>query len=37
MTTRSFNALTQVQKYMITNQKSLYFPPLLNRNLPSVR
>ena len=32
-----FNALTWVQKYMTTNQKSLYFPPLLNRNLPTVR
>ena len=32
-----FNALTGVQKYMAANQKSLYFPVLVNRNLPTVR
>ena len=34
---KKFNALTRVQNYMTTDQKSLYFPPLLNRNLPIVR
>ena len=34
---KKLNALTRVQKYMTTDQKSLYFPPLLNRNLPIVR
>ena len=33
---KKFNALTQVQNYMTTDQKSLYFTPLLNRNLPIV-
>ena len=33
---KKFNTLTQFQKYIIV-QKSLYFPPLLNRNLPTVR
>ena len=32
-----FNALMWVHNYMTTNEKSLYFPPLLNRNLPTVR
>ena len=32
-----FNPLGRLQKYMTTNQKSLYFPPFLNRNLPTVR
>ena len=32
-----FNALTWVQKYVTTNQKSLYFLPFINRNLPTVR
>ena len=31
------NALTRVQNYITNDQKSLYFPPLLNRNLPIVR
>ena len=34
---KKFNALTRVQKYITTDQKSLYFPPLLNHNLPTVR
>ena len=34
---KKFNALRRVQKYMTTDQKSLHFPPLLNRNLPTVR
>ena len=34
---KKFNALTRVQKYMTTGQESLYFPPLLNRNLTSTR
>ena len=34
---KKLNALTRVQKYMTTDQKSLYCPPLLNRNLPIVR
>ena len=29
-----FNALTRVQKYMTTDKKNIYFPPLLNHNLP---
>ena len=33
---KKFNALTQVQNYMTTDQKSLYFTPLLYRNLPIV-
>ena len=37
ITKSKFNTLTWVQKYMTTNQKGLYFPPLLNRNLPTVR
>ena len=36
-TNKKFNALTRVQKYMTTDRKSSYFPPLLNRNLPTVR
>ena len=31
------HALTRVQTYMTTDQKSLYFPPLINCNLPIVR
>ena len=34
---KKFNALTRVQKYMVADQKSSYFSPLLNRNLPTVR
>ena len=34
---KKFNALTRVRKYMVTDQKSSYFSPLLNRNLPTVR
>ena len=34
---KKFNALTRVQNYMTTDQKNLYFGPLLNRNLPIVR
>ena len=34
---KKFNALTRVQKCMTAHQKSLYSPPLLNRNLPTVR
>ena len=34
-TNKKFNALTPVQKYMTTDQKSLYFPALLNSNLPT--
>ena len=34
---KKFNALTRVQNYMATKQKSLYFPPLLNHNLPIAR
>ena len=34
---KKFNALTRIQKYMTTDQKSLYFLPLLNRSLPIVR
>ena len=33
---KKFNALTRVQNYMITDQKSLHFLPLLNPNLPIV-
>ena len=33
---KEFNALTQVQKYMTTDQKKFIFPPLLNRNLSTV-
>ena len=33
---KKFNALTRVQNYMTTDQKSLHFLPLLNRNLPIV-
>ena len=35
-TNKKFNVLTWVQNYMATDQKSLYFPPLLNRNLPFI-
>ena len=35
-TNKKFNALTRVQKYITTDQKSLYFPPSLNCNLPTV-
>ena len=32
---KKFNALTRVQKYMTTDKKKyIYFPPLLNYNLP---
>ena len=31
---KKFNALTRVQKYMTTDKKKIYFPPLLNHNLP---
>ena len=34
---KNFNALARFQKYMTTDQKRLYFPPLLNRSLPIVR
>ena len=34
---KKFNALTRVQKYMVADQKSSHFSPLLNRNLPTVR
>ena len=34
---KKFNALTRVQNYMTADQKSLYFPPLLNCSLPIVR
>ena len=33
---KKLNTLTRVQIYITTDQKSLYFPPLLNRNLPTV-
>ena len=33
---KKFDTLTCFQKYIIV-QKNLYFPPLLNRNLPTVR
>ena len=36
-TNKKFNASTRIQKYMTTDQKSLYFPRLLNRNLPTLR
>ena len=34
---KKFNTLTRVQRMMTTDEKSLYFPPLLNFNLPTVR
>ena len=34
---KKFNALTRVQKYMNTDQKRQYSPPLLNHNLSTVR
>ena len=36
-TTKTFDASTRIQKYMTTDQKSLYFLPLLNRSLPTLR
>ena len=34
---KKFNALTHVQKRLTINQKSLYFPLILNQNLATVR
>ena len=36
-TYNKFNALMRVQKYMTTDQKRLYFPPLLNRGLETMK
>ena len=33
---KKLNTLSRVQIYITNDQKSLYFPPLLNRDLPTV-
>ena len=33
---KKLNALTKVQKYMMTDQKSFYFPPLLSVDMDAL-